>query len=170
MIYNKCFDQFWIMCVQFQPTCWVEILQLWKSRFIMLNVQRKFKLLHKWPAKYLIHFVITQIWNKWEKKNYHEYYSIGFWQVFNPLRMKVYFYHHNQNAKNICNFTTLLKPHNIGTHLKGIETSFQVVSLFFKSFHVWGSYIIFWNFLKIPSVLKGLNTCIVSVGLVRHTC
>jgi hypothetical protein len=27
---------------------------------------------------------------------------------------------------------TLLKPHNIGTHLKGIETSFQVVTLFFE--------------------------------------
>jgi hypothetical protein len=36
------------------------------------------------------------------------------------------------NAKNIGNFTTLLKPHNIGTHLKGIETSFQVVPLFFE--------------------------------------
>jgi hypothetical protein len=32
--------------------------------------------------------------------------------------------------KNIGNFTTLLKSHNIGTHLKGIETSFQVVPLF----------------------------------------
>jgi hypothetical protein len=28
----------------------------------------------------------------------------------------------------------LLKPHNIDTHLKGIETSFQVVPLFF---HFW---------------------------------
>jgi hypothetical protein len=33
-------------------------------------------------------------------------------------------------CKNIGNFTTLLKPHNIGTHLKGIETSFLVVPLF----------------------------------------
>jgi hypothetical protein len=41
---------------------------------------------------------------------------------------------------------TLLKPHNIGTHLKGIETSFQVVALFLKSFLFWMSYIIFWNF------------------------
>jgi hypothetical protein len=30
------------------------------------------------------------------------------------------FCHQNQNAKNIGYFTTLLKPHNIGTHLKGI--------------------------------------------------
>jgi hypothetical protein len=37
----------------------------------------------------------------------------------------------------------LLKTHNIGTHLKGIETSFQVVPLFFKSFHFWASYITF---------------------------
>jgi hypothetical protein len=44
----------------------------------------------------------------------------------NRLRM-VYFCHQNQNAKNIGNFTTQLKPHTIGTHLKGIETSFQVV-------------------------------------------
>jgi hypothetical protein len=29
----------------------------------------------------------------------------------NPLRTEVYFYHQNQNAKNIGNFTTLLKPH-----------------------------------------------------------
>jgi hypothetical protein len=35
--------------------------------------------------------------------------------------------------KNICNFTTPLKPHNIGTHLKSIETSFQVVPLYLKS-------------------------------------
>jgi hypothetical protein len=53
---------------------------------------------------------------------------------------------------NIGNFTTLLKPHNIGTHLKGIETSFQVVPLFFKSFHFCVSYITLCNFLKIPSV------------------
>jgi hypothetical protein len=37
------------------------------------------------------------------------------------LRTEVYFCHQNQNAKNIGNFTTLLKPHNIGTHLKGID-------------------------------------------------
>jgi hypothetical protein len=49
----------------------------------------------------------------------------------NPSRMEVYFFHQNQNAKNIGHFTTwLLKPHNIGTHLKGIETSFQVIPLF----------------------------------------
>jgi hypothetical protein len=52
---------------------------------------------------------------------------------------------------------TLLKAHNIGTHLKGIETSFPVVPLFLKSIHFWVSYITFSNFLKIPSVLKGLN-------------
>jgi hypothetical protein len=56
--------------------------------------------------------------------------------------------------KKICNFTTLLKPYNIGTHLKGIETSFQVVPLFFKSFHVWVSYITFWNYLEISSVFN----------------
>jgi hypothetical protein len=63
------------------------------------------------------------------------------------------------NAKNIGNFTTLLEPHNIGTHLKGIATSFQVVPLFLISFHVWVSYVTFFNFLKIhvPSVLKGLK-------------
>jgi hypothetical protein len=37
--------------------------------------------------------------------------------------------------KNIGNFMTLLRPHNIGTHLKGIETSIQVVPLFFKYFY-----------------------------------
>jgi hypothetical protein len=36
---------------------------------------------------------------KWSDKN-----------SFNPLRMEVYFCHQNQNAKNIGNFTTLLKP------------------------------------------------------------
>jgi hypothetical protein len=45
--------------------------------------------------------------------------------------------------KNIGNFMTLLKPHNIGTHLKGIETGFQVVPLFLKPFHFWVSYITF---------------------------
>jgi hypothetical protein len=49
----------------------------------------------------------------------------------------------NQNAKTIGNLTTLLKPHNIGPHLKGIETSFQVVPVFLKSFHLWASYITF---------------------------
>jgi hypothetical protein len=58
--------------------------------------------------------------------------------LINPLRSEVYFCHQNQNAKNIGNLMTLLKPHNIGTHLKGIETSFQV-----KSFHFWASYITF---------------------------
>jgi hypothetical protein len=70
----------------------------------------------------------------------------------NPLRMEVYFCDQNQNAKNIGNFTTLLEPYNIGTHLKGIETSFQVVPLFFKSFHFLASYITFWNLLKIPGL------------------
>jgi hypothetical protein len=32
-----------------------------------------------------------------------------------------------QKKKNIGNFTTLLKPHNIGIHLKGIETSFFLI-------------------------------------------
>jgi hypothetical protein len=37
--------------------------------------------------------------------------------------------------------------------LKGIETSVQVVPLFFESFHFWVSYITFWNFLNF--LLKG---------------
>jgi hypothetical protein len=49
----------------------------------------------------------------------------------------VYFWHQNQNAKNIDNFKTLLKPHNVGTRLKCIETSFQVVPLFLTSFRFW---------------------------------
>jgi hypothetical protein len=77
---------------------------------------------------------------------------------FNPLMTEVYFCYQNQNAKNIGNFMTLLKPHNIGTHLKGIKTCFQVVPLFLKSFHFGASYVTFWNFLKIPSVFKGLIT------------
>jgi hypothetical protein len=59
----------------------------------------------------------------------------------------------------------LLKPHNIG-HLKGIETSFQVVPLFFKYFQFCASYITFWNFLKIPSVFKGL----ISVSFRKLDC
>jgi hypothetical protein len=89
--------------------------------------------------------------------------------------MEVYFCHQNQNAKNIGNFTTLWKPHNIGTHLKGIVTIFQMVPLFFKSFHFWVSYNTFWNLLKIPSVLalhvrisSPLKTFPISVGL--HAC
>jgi hypothetical protein len=73
------------------------------------------------------------------------------------LRMEVYFCHENQNAKNIGNFTTLLKPHNIGTHWKGIETSFQAVLLFLIFFLFWVSYITFCNFLKMPSVFNGIN-------------
>jgi hypothetical protein len=55
--------------------------------------------------------------------------------------------------KNIGNLTTLLKPFNIGIHLKGIETSLQVGPLFLKKIHFWASY-----FLKIPSVHKGLKS------------
>jgi hypothetical protein len=66
----------------------------------------------------------------------------------NPSRMKVYFCHQNQNGKNIGNLTTLLKPRNIGIHLKGIETSFQVVPLFFKSYHFRLSCIIFSKYLR----------------------
>jgi hypothetical protein len=40
------------------------------------------------------------------------------------------------NAKNIGNFTTLLKPDNIGTHSKGIETSFWVLPLLAHHEHV----------------------------------
>jgi hypothetical protein len=71
------------------------------------------------------------------------------WPSLNPLRTEVYFCPQNKNAYNIGNFTTLLKPHNIGAHLKGIETSFQLVPLFLKSFHFWVSYITVWNFRKI---------------------
>jgi hypothetical protein len=77
--------------------------------------------------------------------------------IINPLRAEVYICHQNQNAKYIGNFATLLKPHNIGTHLNGIETSFQVVPLFLKSIKFWVSYFTFWNFLKIPSLFKGLT-------------
>jgi hypothetical protein len=47
-----------------------------------------------------------------------------------------------------------LKPHNIGTHLKGIETSFQVEQLFLKSFNFWELY----HFLKFSqnTFIKGL--------------
>jgi hypothetical protein len=48
---------------------------------------------------------------KYTKSSYHSNY---------PLRIEVYICHQNQNEKNIGNLTTLLKPHNIGTHLKGI--------------------------------------------------
>jgi hypothetical protein len=55
------------------------------------------------------------------------------------------------------NFTTPLKPHNIGTHLKAIEASFQVVPLFLKSVHFWVSYITFEIFSKYPLVFKGFD-------------
>jgi hypothetical protein len=37
---------------------------------------------------------------------------------------------------NIGNMTTLLKPHNIGTHLKGIETSFQILPHLGELYHL----------------------------------
>jgi hypothetical protein len=37
----------------------------------------------------------------------------------------------------------ILKRHNSGTYLKGIEISFQMVPLFVKSFQFWVSYITF---------------------------
>jgi hypothetical protein len=55
--------------------------------------------------------------------------------------------------------------------LKGIETSFQVVPLFLKSFHFWASCITFWNFLKIPSglSLRGNQRRIFSTIAVRNS-
>jgi hypothetical protein len=66
---------------------------------------------------------------------------LGF--IFNPLKDRGLLLSLKSECKNIGNFTNLLKPHNIGTHLKGIETSFQVVPLFLKSFHFWASCITF---------------------------
>jgi hypothetical protein len=50
-----------------------------------------------------------------------------------------------------------LKPYNIGSCWKGLRISFHVVPLLSKSFHFWASFITFWNFLKKPSVFKGLR-------------
>jgi hypothetical protein len=38
----------------------------------------------------------------------------------------------------------VILPHNIGTYLKGIETSFQVVPLFVKSFHFGVSIVLYY--------------------------
>jgi hypothetical protein len=83
----------------------------------------------------------------------------------NPFRTEVYFCHQNQIPKNIGNFTTPLKPHNIGTHLKDIETSVQVVLLFMKSFHFWVSYILY-NFLKFSQYIFSL---LQTVGIFEKT-
>jgi hypothetical protein len=83
---------------------------------------------------YIMNHPCVKIYSRWDFT-----YSC----IINPSRTEIYFCHQNQNAQNIGNFTTLSKPHNIGTHLKGIETSFQVVPLFFKSFHVCVSHITF---------------------------
>jgi hypothetical protein len=60
--------------------------------------------------------------------------------------------------KNIGNLMITLKPHNIGTHLKGIETSFQVVTIIFEILPLLGE---LYHFLKITSVLraKSGDTC-----------
>jgi hypothetical protein len=49
----------------------------------------------------------------------------------NRLRTEVYFCHQNQNAKNIGNFMTVLKLHNIGPHLKGIWDKLSVATIVF---------------------------------------
>jgi hypothetical protein len=54
------------------------------------------------------------------------------------LRTEVYFCVTKSRMQKIL---VILRP--IGTHLKGIETCFQVVPLFFKSFHIWVSCITF---------------------------
>jgi hypothetical protein len=71
--------------------------------------------------------------------------------------MEVYFCHQNQNAKNIGNFTTLLKPHNIGTHMKG-EDKLTDGTIISEILPLWGELHVyhFLYFLKIPSVLKEL--------------
>jgi hypothetical protein len=58
--------------------------------------------------------------------------------------------------KNIGNFTNLLKPCNIGNHLKGIETSFQVVPLVLKLVHFWVSLYHFLKFSQNTMVFEGL--------------
>jgi hypothetical protein len=60
----------------------------------------------------------------------------------NRLMTEVFFCHQNQNAINIGYFTTPLKPHSIGTHMKGIETRFQVVPLFFEILPLLGEWYI----------------------------
>jgi hypothetical protein len=62
---------------------------------------------------------------------------------------EVYFCHQYQNAKDIGNFTTLLKPHNIGTHLKGWNM-LSGGTIIFEILPLFGGYITFFNFLKIP--------------------
>jgi hypothetical protein len=47
----------------------------------------------------------------------------------------------------------LLKPYNIGTHLKGFETSFQVVPLFLSLFEIFSKY------LQSLKGFKGLHGC-----------
>jgi hypothetical protein len=54
----------------------------------------------------------------------------------------------------IIDYLDSIETHNIGTHLKGIETSFHVEPLFLKSFHFCVNYITFCNFLEIPSIFK----------------
>jgi hypothetical protein len=49
-----------------------------------------------------------------------------------------------------------MEPHNIGTHLKGIETSVQVVPLLLlKYFHFWASISLFEIISKYLQSLKG---------------
>jgi hypothetical protein len=58
-------------------------------------------------------------------------------------------------------FTTLLKPHNIGTHLKGIETSFTII---FEILPLLGVLSLFEIFSKYIQSFKGskhlLSNCI----------
>jgi hypothetical protein len=51
-------------------------------------------------------------------------------QRVNPYGWRSTFVTKIRMQKNIGNLMTPFKPHNIDTHLKGIETSFQVVALF----------------------------------------
>jgi hypothetical protein len=90
--------------------------------------------------------------------------------LINPLRTDVYFCHQNQNAKNIGNFTTLLKP-----HWYSFERYWDKISggTIISEIHFWVSYITFWNFLKIASVLHywkhHVLLCIsILTALVKH--
>jgi hypothetical protein len=119
------------------------------------NGHKPSETLHQTSKTYSIISGIFNIWHT-EYKNRLECLCNLYWQ-FHPLRMTDggLLLSPKSECKQII-YTTLLKPHNIGTHFKGIETSFQVVPLFVKFFHFWVSYITFLNFLKIPSVFKGL--------------
>jgi hypothetical protein len=111
-------------------------------------------------------FIIFSSW-QWSRDcsgGIHIVFFSHLFHPFNPLRTEVNFCHQNQNGQKILAPVILQLYRNLITLVliwKVLRQAFRWYHYFWnpsnKSFQFRVNYITFWNFLKIPSVFKGLS-------------